>query len=139
MTSVVVDASVALKWVLNEELSLEAHTLFSVWKARNAELVAPDLFLYEVAHVLYRQQRSGSFTLERSWFAFLNVREQVTVRALTPQVTFRAFQIGNATGRPDAYAAFAEDEGCEYWTADERFWNATKALFPYVRWLGEMR
>ncbi len=35
------------------------------------------------------------------------------------------------------YLALAEREGCEFWTADERLWNAVKADLPWVRWLGE--
>jgi len=141
MTSVVVDASLALKWVLREDLSREANAIFHAWTENNDELLVPDLFLFEVAHVLYRKQRSGPFSLEHSWLAFLSIRGRVTLRALTPLDTFRAFQIGNMTDRPDAYdahyLALAEREECQYWTADERFWNATKGSFPRVRWLGE--
>lgn len=143
MTSVVVDASLALKWVLSKDLTPEAHAIFRAWRDNNDELLVPDLFLFEVAHILYRKQRSGPFTLERSWLAFLSIRGRVTIRTLTPIHTFRAFQIGNATDRSDTYdvhyLALAEREGCEYWTADERFWNATRRMFPRVRWLGEMR
>jgi predicted nucleic acid-binding protein len=35
------------------------------------------------------------------------------------------------------YAALAESHGCEYWTGDERFWNAAHGRFPWVRWVGE--
>lgn len=143
MTSVVVDASIALKWVLNEELSPEADVLYRTWRERNDDLIVPDIFLYEVAHVLYRQQRSGAMRLEQSWLAFLGIRARVAFRPPIPRITYRAFVIGNATGRPDTYdahyAALAELEGCEYRTADERFWNAVRAMLPSVRWLGEVR
>ena len=36
------------------------------------------------------------------------------------------------------YLALADYLDCELWTADERFWNSTKAAFPRVHWIGEV-
>ena len=53
---IVVDASVALKWVLNEPDSDTALAL------REHELVAPALWLAEAANALWRAERVGQLT-----------------------------------------------------------------------------
>ncbi len=47
-----------------------------------------------------------------------------------------AHQYGLPAAYDAHYLALAEREGCEYWTTDERLWNAVKAQLPWVRWLG---
>jgi predicted nucleic acid-binding protein len=54
---IVIDASVALKWVLNEHDSEAALAL------REHELLAPDLWLAEAANALWRSERMGLLTL----------------------------------------------------------------------------
>jgi predicted nucleic acid-binding protein len=34
------------------------------------------------------------------------------------------------------YLALADDLDCEFWTADERLYNAVRERFPLIRWLG---
>lgn len=54
MDWVVVDASVAIKWVYSEELSLNAIRVRSQYR-----LVAPELFLAECANILWKKVRRG--------------------------------------------------------------------------------
>lgn len=35
------------------------------------------------------------------------------------------------------YLALTEIVGGEFWTADERLYNAIREAFPVIRWLGE--
>ena len=51
---VVVDASLALKWVLSEADSSTAITLLQRWNTDNTEVIAPALFTYEATNILYR-------------------------------------------------------------------------------------
>ena len=55
MTRVVVDASVAVKWYLNEEHGDKALRLLS----SDFELIVPHLFFAEVGNVLWKQRRRG--------------------------------------------------------------------------------
>ncbi len=34
------------------------------------------------------------------------------------------------------YLALARDHGCEFWTADERLYNAVRDRLPWVHWIG---
>ena len=58
--SIVIDASVALKWVLNEPETGAALAL------RAEQLIAPALWLAEAANALWRHVRLGEITAERS-------------------------------------------------------------------------
>jgi predicted nucleic acid-binding protein len=55
----VLDASVALKWVLPEVDSDKAVILQNQFTNNVCELIAPDTFLVEVAHALTRAERKG--------------------------------------------------------------------------------
>ena len=60
--AVVVDASLALKWVLAESDSSTAIALLARWNAENTEVSAPALFAYEATNILYRQVVTGKLT-----------------------------------------------------------------------------
>ncbi len=56
----IVDASVAVKWFLQEPGSIAARAVLT----REGSLVAPDRLLLEVANVLRRKERRGELTAE---------------------------------------------------------------------------
>lgn len=53
---VVVDASLALKWVLDEPYTAEANSLPTHWVATGIQPIAAPLLVYEATNVLYRKQ-----------------------------------------------------------------------------------
>jgi predicted nucleic acid-binding protein len=57
--ALVIDASVALKWLLDEPLSGRAAELVESAFSDAIRLVAPDLLLVEMAHVFWRKERRG--------------------------------------------------------------------------------
>jgi predicted nucleic acid-binding protein len=59
--TIVVDASVALKWVLEEEGSEAAEQL-----VREEPLAAPDFLIVECANALWARARRGTLTRERA-------------------------------------------------------------------------
>jgi predicted nucleic acid-binding protein len=56
----VLDASVALKWVLTEPDSPKAHSVRDDYRKQSHELLAPDVFPVEIAHALTRAERRGN-------------------------------------------------------------------------------
>jgi predicted nucleic acid-binding protein len=64
---VVVDASVALKWVLLEADSDRAKSLLDRWTSEGKGIVAPALFTYEVTNIVYRQVVTGKFTFDEAY------------------------------------------------------------------------
>lgn len=143
---VVVDASIALKWVVTEPDSAEAQALLDEWARQGMTLLVPTLYTYEVTNILRQRVRRGLMTpdearADQSKLLSQNVTRDVRDQAQQRVQSERALVLANQHNLPatyDAhYLALAEREGCEYWTADERLWNTVKAQLPWVRWLGE--
>lgn len=64
MDVVVVDASVAIKWVYSEELSDQAVAL-----RENSSLIAPELLIAECDNILWKKVRLGQFSREEAMIA----------------------------------------------------------------------
>ena len=71
--ALVVDASVGLKWVLQEPDSDLAEALVRI----EADLLVPDFWLHEVTNVLWLQVRTRLFTLEEAREGLSLLRAQV--------------------------------------------------------------
>ena len=140
---VVVDASMAVKWVLDEELHAEAIALVVEWEQRSVNCLVPGWFACEVANALYKRARNGGLTLAEVVSGIQSIMKGVSLRDTDVATSIRGVEIAHALGRPASYdahyLALAESLGCEVWTADERLWNSARGTFSWVRWLGETR
>lgn len=117
--TLVVDASVALKWFVEESGSNSARSLFR----RGEILTAPDLVIAEVCNAAWKLARQGS--LDAGQFEAVAREVEglfdriVDLGPLAP----RAAHIAQALGHPvyDCfYLALAERSGCHLVTADRR-------------------
>ncbi len=61
---VVVDASLALKWVEREPYSDEASELLENWHKQRRRLTAPALFAYEATNALAKRVKRRQLTVE---------------------------------------------------------------------------
>jgi predicted nucleic acid-binding protein len=140
---VIVDASLALKWVLTEVYTPEAVQLLTDWTADQTTIVAPGWFACEVANALYQKVRTGVATLADIDAAIETILDAVVLRDVEPATARRAVAIADELGQKasydSAYLAVAEREGCELWTADERFHAAAVGLFPFVHHIAEVK
>jgi predicted nucleic acid-binding protein len=140
---VVVDASVALKWVLEEPYTSEATALLAEWEERGVEILVPALLSYEVSNALFKRVRRGELTIEEAKEGLEAVLVALPAPADEPHevIYARALELAHRFGRPASYdahyLALAELEGCELWTADETLRNAVKEDISWVRWIGE--
>lgn len=136
----VVDASLAVQWVLNEPYTTEAIALLTEWERNQVIRVVPCWFAAETAAVLYRRVRLGHLSLADARWALDAVLAAVTTISDSSPIAHRATEIAlnlNQSRPYDAlYAALAEQYACELWTADERFYNAASSAYPWVRWIG---
>jgi predicted nucleic acid-binding protein len=135
----VLDASVALKWVLPEPDSAKAGQLRGDFQAAVHELLAPDVFPAEVGHALTRAERRGIIAVGDADRHLLNILS--TVPHLHPYIPLlrRAVAISSAAriGIYDClYVALAEREGCQLVTADARLVNSLGTQFPFLVELG---
>lgn len=141
--AVVVDASLALKWVLDEQDSFAAVHLLNSWTDQGTKLIAPALFTYEVANTLHRQAIKGKITYDEAKQGLADIYSTgILLTFLRYEDTSAlAMELAHDFHLPatyDAhYLALAQDEGCEYWTADTRLWNAVKGKLSWVRWFSD--
>ena len=139
--TVVVDVSLAVKWAIVEPLRAEARALLIAWEREQVARLVPSLFLSELNTPLLRLRRQGMITLEDAQQAKAAVLAAVQVVPDSLDLTARALTIADGLGLRAAYdslyAGLAESRGCQFWTADESFWNAARARFQFVHWLGE--
>ncbi|MBX5493416.1 MAG: type II toxin-antitoxin system VapC family toxin [Chloroflexi bacterium] len=141
MTAVVVDASLAIKWVLAEPYTSQARALLLDWETRNVRRLVPALFASEICAPLLKRRRQGVLSASLALQALQVVLTAVEIRPVDGRLAARAYALADQLGFWKAYdclyLALAEDEGCEVWTSDERLWKAAHGLFPWVRWVGE--
>ena|SRR5438067_5256028 len=140
---VVVDASIAIKWSLNEPDSNTALALLKNWTDRGIEVLAPALLAYEVTNAFYRHIRQGDIPFDDAKRGLKEIIFKVVEFDFPENSDFniRAMELGQQFGLPATYdshyLALAEREECELWTADMRLWNAIRGRFEWVRWLGD--
>lgn len=135
-----IDASIAIKWVINDEpFCAEARALLKDAEIIGIQLIAPPIFTSEVdsivrKHVFYGRMSSSEARKAYSIFDLIPVEimDFFNVRQLARNIAERFNQrsVYDAT-----YAALAELRNCEFWTADKAFYNAVKTNLKYVRYL----
>ena len=115
----VVDASIAVKWVIPEVLSDRADRV----RDGDEDVLAPDLLLVEVANALWRKTASREISAREADDAFDLVRGGgLDLRPTGPLVP-RAMDLACRLGHPVydcVYLALAERERAALVTADQR-------------------
>ena len=138
----VVDASLAVKWVVDEEDSGKARALYRSWTSSGARLAAPSLMLAEVSNALHRKVVDGGLALQ---VAAENLEDMMD----TAEIEFHdstdihvgalrlADQLNQGAVYDSIYLSLAERLDCELWTADRRFYRAARHFSDRIRWLGD--
>ena len=130
------DASVVLKWFLPELDSPAADILLEKFLNNEAELIAPDLLLLEVASALWKRVvlRKELSTDE----ANLIYRDLLTLPLpLSPSgpLLETAFQWAMKLGHSVydvLYCALAAERGCDFVTADQALANKLGRAVPFI-------
>jgi len=141
VTTLVLDASVALKWALpaaDEPLKPEAFRLLQRYVDDEIQLIVPDIFWAECGNALWKAVRRGRQSRASAELALsLLVRRNFTTlpsASLLPRALAIALDFGR-TFYDSLYVALAVATKCDFVTADERLANALAAYLP-VKWLG---
>ena len=138
---VVVDASLALKWIEQEPYSAEASALLENWRLRHCRLLAPALFAYEATNAIAKRVKRAQLTLEAAKQRLAALLENGPALEQDPGINLRALEIMERFALPSAYdahyLALAETRQCECWTADECLWNTVKKELSWVHWIGQ--
>ena len=138
---VVVDASLTVKWLVEEEDSDKAHAILQSWVAQDVTRVAPNLMPFEVANALHRRVLRGELSVGDSARMIAQLLGSRLELHQTAGLHARALELASKLQQDavcDAhYLALAEEFGCELWTADQRFYRAVSTGVDCVRWIGE--
>lgn len=137
--SIVIDASVALKWVLEEENSEAADRLL------NEELIAPSLWLLEAANALWRRALRGDITTAEAQERLIELFNAPVTTVPLEEDVLAATRLAAELAHPVydcLYLALAIREGTHVVTADRRFVDTVAGhatLAKSVRLLGQER
>ncbi len=134
MAGLVIDASVAVKWFVNEDRAAEAQALLSL----DSDLLAPTSILYEIFHALWDKARTG--LLPASRLPELADVVPTPFTALIPLEHLYAAAAAMAQSHTlaiydCAYIALAMREHAELVTADERMFAVARRVKVKARLL----
>lgn len=139
MSQICIDASFALKLVLNEADSPKAVERWMRWIDAGIDVVAPFHLVFEVVSVIRNKVYRGVISPEGGELALGAFLAQ-DIQLLHPtELVQRAWSYAVQFNRPTVYDTFYLALGglldCEVWTADHRLYNAAGAALPWLRLL----
>lgn len=141
MTTLVLDASVAVKWFLpakSEPLAAEALALYQNYQRQNIGFIVPDIFWAEIGSAFWKAIRAGRVQKISAHAAITELLQCEFPTVAIATLLENAFLIATTFERSiydSLYVALASQSGAELVTADEKLANALASRFP-VKWLG---
>jgi len=139
MTPLVIDASVAAKWVLpKEKLAVEAAELLAGYGKGEIAFAVPDLFWAETANILWKAARLGRQTRAQTEVGLqelLSLALPTTPSVDLVSVALRLAIAYDRTIYDSLYLALAVKLSTRLITADEKLARSLAAHLP-VEWLG---
>jgi len=141
LKQIVIDASVAAKWVLpeiEEGLVPQAVRLLDLAAKSRVDFIAPELFWAEIGSVFSKAVRRGRWREQDAIESTAKLQSFAISTASNLPLLAAALKIAldhNQSVYDAIYVSLAMERRSELVTADERLVNALGARFP-VRWLG---
>ena len=118
MNTLVIDASIAVKWVVEEEGTPEALAL-----RQKAKLIAPELLVAECANILWKKVQRGELLKDEALLAARLLQgaeiELLPMWSLFETATRMSIEIDHPA-YDCLYLALAVEKKCRFVTADER-------------------
>ncbi len=119
MNAFVIDASIAVKWVIEEDGTTEALAL-----RQKAKLIAPELLVAECANILWKKVERRELLKDEALLA-ARLLQGAEIELLPTRFLFEAATRMSIEIRHPAYdclyLALAVEKNCQFVTADERF------------------
>lgn len=139
--TVVIDANILIIFGLSDEpLHTQANEVLSRWHITGTSLVAPRLFRSEITAVVRKAVYQTRITHEQGRAMLAKLLAYPVEFYEDDALLKLAYEIAQTYNRPRAYdaqyLALAQRLSCEFWTADERLFNAVRSGFSGIRWLG---
>jgi predicted nucleic acid-binding protein len=132
----VIDAGVAAKWVFPEVHSDRALGIFDRFRAGELDLVAPDLFVPEVASVAWKKSALlGEMSAELATAALrllLATAPEIVESRLLAERALDLARVHRRSPYDCLYVALALEERCDFVTGDDRLVAALQPSLPCV-------
>jgi predicted nucleic acid-binding protein len=137
----VLNASVAVRWVLPNPLRAKALGLRDDYRRQVHELIAPSHFPGEVTSALTKAERQQLIPVgdARRWIADV-MNTAPALHGVDP-LFYRTVDISSQTRSAFydcLYVALAEREGCDLVTADDRLVRNLRPHFPFITHLATL-
>jgi predicted nucleic acid-binding protein len=132
----VLDASVAVRWVIPGPLHNEAVRFRDEFLNGIHELLAPDHFPGETASALTKAERQDALAKGRARIFLAEILRKPPGLHSYFSLLYHASDISSETRSSlydCLYLALAEREQCELITADNRFFRNVQSRFPFVK------
>jgi predicted nucleic acid-binding protein len=126
---IVVDANVAIKWIIRQPLRERALAVLT----RRDTLVAPGLFVAEITTAIWQYVRAGQIGTEQARHGLSAALGQIVLAEDDSELAERALEIGLELGHAPYdcfYLVLAIRKDAPFVTADKRFVNRL-ASTPY--------
>jgi predicted nucleic acid-binding protein len=139
----VLDSGILLATVQIETHTEHAKTLMNQLAQQQVQMIAPMLLRYELVAVARKWVYRELTTPEKAKAALDTLLRYPVVTIVDDALLHRAYELATEHNRPTAYdaqyLAVAERYQCDFWTADERLYNAVNGKFPRISWLGNVK
>jgi predicted nucleic acid-binding protein len=141
VTHVIFDSGIFIASVFpDERLSLQATKIIDDFQESKISFAAPYLLAYELIAVTRKAVYQARITAEEG----TRIRDILLRYPIDfhydESLLKRAYELATEHNRPVAYdaqyLALMERLSCDFWTADERLYNAVKDKLASVKWLG---
>lgn len=140
MPKLVVDASVAVKWLNpHEPLADKATLIRDDYERGHVSLLMPLFWNYEVANGINKAVARGHLSEQegREAIALLLAIKAQREPLPPPHESYELARKYQRSIYDSWYLSLAEKTGCEFWTADQKLYNAVKDKARFVRWLAD--
>ena len=137
----VLDSGTLLATVQIEAYTPQARGLVKSLTAHEIQIAAPTLLYYELVAVARKWVYRKLAMPEQAQVALDTILRYPVELHFDEALVRRAYALASELDQPTAYdaqyLALAERLSCDFWTADERLFNAVQNDFPAAHWLGQ--
>lgn len=134
--TVCIDASVIIRWLVPQQSDASVYELVDGWIEEGEDLLGPTLLFSEVISVLRLQAHKGTMDPEdvnRIVSLFLRLGIKPIDNATLHRRAFEmATEFGHSRSYDANYLAAAEQERCDFWTADGPLYNSVRRKLRWV-------
>ncbi|MGH2533407.1 MAG: type II toxin-antitoxin system VapC family toxin [Thermomicrobiales bacterium] len=139
--TIVVDASVAVKWLIEEPFADNAEALRKDAERADQYVVAPPLLPAEVTNAIYQQLRRREITEQQAGWAVAQIAlfpVDIISDALLHEEAYAFARLHRLGSVYDSqYIVLARKLDAELWTDDQRLLNSISHAAPWVQWIGD--